>query len=84
MDEFYSGGGVTTFTDNVAGALGIHASQIKVVAVYEGSVVVEYNVIAEENDPDPAATLAKVEKNIEVLVEEKSEAFGAPILSAVT
>lgn len=60
MNEFYSNGGVTSFTDNVAGALGIHASQIKVVAVYEGSVVVEYNVIADEDDPDPEATLSKV------------------------
>jgi len=75
---------VTKFSDNVAAALGIHASQIKVVAVYEGSVIVEYNVIADENDPDPEKTLSKVKEDIAVLVEEKSDAFGAPILSAVT
>lgn len=84
MDEFYGSGGVTSFSDNVAAALGIHASQIKVVAVYEGSVVVEYNVIADEDDPDPEATLNAVKNNINVLVESKSDAFGAPILSAVT
>lgn len=84
MDEFYGKGGVTKFSDNVAAALGIHASQIKVVAVYEGSVIVEYNVIADENDPDPEKTLNKVKENISILVEEKSDAFGAPILSAVT
>jgi len=64
MNEFYGNGGVTSFTDNVAAALGIHASQIKVVAVYEGSVVVEYNVIADEDDPDPEATLSKVKEDI--------------------
>jgi len=41
LDEFYADGGVTTFVDRLAGALGIHASTIKVARVYEGSVVVE-------------------------------------------
>lgn len=34
LAEFYAQGGTTSFADRVAGALGIHASQIKVVAVY--------------------------------------------------
>jgi hypothetical protein len=42
MDEFYSAGGVTSFVDRVSAALGIHASQMKVVAVYTGSLVVDY------------------------------------------
>jgi len=42
MDEFYAAGGTTSFMDRVSAALGIHASQVKVVAVYTGSVVVEY------------------------------------------
>lgn len=46
IDSFFSGGGVTSFTDNIAGALGIHASNIKVVSVYEGSVVVDYYIVA--------------------------------------
>jgi hypothetical protein len=36
--------------DRVAGSLGIHASSIKVVSVYEGSLVVNYDI----NVPDPA------------------------------
>jgi len=40
LSEFYAKGGVTSFTDRVAGALGIKAYQIKTVAVYEGSVIV--------------------------------------------
>lgn len=42
MDEFFESGGVTSFVDRVSAALGIHASQMKVVAVYTGSVVVDY------------------------------------------
>jgi len=49
MDEFYSAGGVTSFADRVSAALGIHASQVKVVSVYKGSVVVEYLI---ESDPE--------------------------------
>ena len=47
MDEFFSNGGTTQFIDRVAGSLGIHASTIKIVSVYEGSLVVNYGV---END----------------------------------
>ena len=47
MDEFFSSGGTTQFIDRVAGSLGIHASTIKIVSVYEGSLVVNYGV---END----------------------------------
>lgn len=47
FDEFFSNGGTTTFMDRVAGSLGIHASTIKIVSVYEGSLVVNYAI---END----------------------------------
>jgi len=44
MNDFFAGGGTTTFMDRVAGALGIHASTIKVVSVYDGSVVLNYDI----------------------------------------
>jgi len=47
LDEFYDSGGITSFADRVSGALGIHASQMKVVAVYKGSVVVDYEITAD-------------------------------------
>lgn len=47
LDEFYADGGVVSFADRVAAALGIHASEIKTVAVYEGSVVVEFYIEAD-------------------------------------
>ena len=49
MDEFFASGGVTSFVDRVCAALQIHASQMKVVAVYTGSVVVEYDLITAED-----------------------------------
>lgn len=50
VDEFFNNGGTTQFVDRVAGSLGIHASTIKVVSVYEGSLVVNYDI----NVEDPA------------------------------
>jgi hypothetical protein len=44
MDQFYAAGGVTSFADRVSAALSISASQVKVVAVYKGSVVVDYQI----------------------------------------
>lgn len=40
LAEFYASGGTVSFTDRVAGALGIQAYQIKTVAVYAGSVII--------------------------------------------
>lgn len=56
LEDFFSDGGTTTFMDNLAGQLGIHASTIKVVSVYEGSTVVDYEIgldtddVAEDSD----------------------------------
>lgn len=48
MDEFFDNGGTTAFVDRVAGSLGIHASEIKVVSVYEGSLVLNYDITLDE------------------------------------
>ena len=52
MASFFASGGTTTFIDRLAGALGIHSSDIKVVSVYEGSLVVNYAVTSETDDKD--------------------------------
>ena len=77
LSEFFSKGGTTTFADRVAGSLGIHASDIKIVSVYEGSLVVNYDVTI----PEGSTT------TIEELSAKQTEAFatgsldlGAPIL----
>lgn len=44
MDQFYAEGGNTRFADRVAGVLGVHSSNVKVMSVYKGSVVVDFVV----------------------------------------
>lgn len=51
FESFFANGGTTSFMDRVAGSLGIHASTIKIVSVYEGSLVVNYEITAANNDP---------------------------------
>lgn len=50
MNEFFSNGGTTKFVDRVAGSLGIHASTIKVVSVYDGSVVLNYDIVVDSDN----------------------------------
>ena len=48
MDEFFADGGVVTFADRMAAVLGIHAADIKVVSVYEGTTIIEFQVVQRE------------------------------------
>lgn len=57
LDEFFEDGGTTEFVDRVAGSLGIHASTIKIVSVYQGSVVVVYDVTPADDAKDKAKAL---------------------------
>jgi hypothetical protein len=50
MDEFFADGGVVSFVDRMAGVLGIHRADIKVVAVYEGSTIVEFQVLQRDEE----------------------------------
>lgn len=85
MDEFYAQGGPTSFIDRVSASLGIHASQMKVVAVYTGSVVVEYEIEPAEGETDTGKALRSIQTNLNKLIEESDpEVFGAPVLSAST
>lgn len=57
FDEFFDNGGTTTFIDRLSGSLGIHASTIKVVSVYEGSLAVNYELAA---SPEETRTLEEI------------------------
>jgi hypothetical protein len=52
LSEFFSGGGTTAFVDRITASLGIHASEVKVVSVYEGSLVVNYEVMTPDDNPE--------------------------------
>jgi hypothetical protein len=54
MNEFFSNGGTTKFVDRVAGSLGIHPSTIKVVSVYDGSVVLNYDIVVDSDNAGAA------------------------------
>jgi len=60
LEEFYAADGVDNFVDRMAAVLGVHGSQIKVVAVYQGSVIVEYFVETLPDDEEPEKTLNEV------------------------
>lgn len=56
LKSFFADGGTTSFADRMAGALGIHASSIKVVGVYQGSVILDYEIGADEEEETTDAT----------------------------
>lgn len=51
MSEFFADGGTTRFVDRLAASLGVPSYRIKVVSVYEGSVVVDFAI-----ESEPVAT----------------------------
>lgn len=81
LDEFFSGGGTTTFVDRITASLGIHASEVKVVSVYEGSLVVNYEVSVPDDDPVALAELN--DKQNEALASPDLD-LGAPVLEVET
>ena len=52
MDAFFKKGGTNAFVDRLAGSLGIHASTIKMVSVYQGSLVVNYAITTDDGDKE--------------------------------
>jgi len=54
MEAFFADGGTTSFIDRLTSSLGIHASTVKIVSVYEGSLIVNYE-IAVDDDADTSA-----------------------------
>lgn len=64
LDEFYAEGGTTTFTDRVSAALGIPSYRVKVVSVYEGSVIIDFIVIPDESAEDPTNELESINDSL--------------------
>jgi hypothetical protein len=72
--EFFQAGGTTTFVDRLTASLGIHASQVKIVSVYEGSLVVNYEI-----EPDDGQTLEELEQ-VQNNAFSNGIDLGAPVL----
>jgi hypothetical protein len=84
LAEFYADGGTTAFVDRMAAVLGINASQIKTVAVYTGSVIVEVFISPEDDDEDPEKTKESMNMKFVTAVSGGTMIFGAPIIDANT
>lgn len=82
MDEFFADGGTTSFIDRLTGSLGIHASSVKIVSVYEGSLIVNYEIEADEDDTDGSA-LAAIQARQDEMFSSGSIDLGAPVLAYV-
>lgn len=68
----------------MSAALFIAKADLKVVQVYEGSVIVEFEVTAPEDDPDPEKTLRKIETRFAEVVPTLGDSLGAPVMQIVT
>lgn len=84
MAEFFANGGVTTFIDNMAGALGIHRADLRVVAVYEGSTIIDFAVINEWIDEQDTVDFEAVKETFESFVTTVDTFMGSTILNAVS
>ena len=81
MDAFFKKGGTTAFVDRLAGSLGIHASTIKMVSVYQGSLVVNYAITTDDGDKE---ALKKIQQTQNALFATNALDLGAPILDVKT
>jgi hypothetical protein len=79
MEAFFADGGTTSFVDRLTASLGIHASEVKIVSVYEGSLIVNYE-ISVEDDEDGSALVAIQAKQDEAF-SSGSINLGAPVLA---
>lgn len=52
VKEFFEEEAVAKFTDRMTAALGIHRADLKVVQVYEGSVIVAFQVFSDDGEAE--------------------------------
>ena len=81
IDAFFKSGGTTTFMDRLAGSLGIHASNIKMVSVYQGSLVINYAITQDDNNKEALAQILQTQNS---LYATNALNLGAPILDVQT
>lgn len=86
LAQFFSQGGVVSFTHALAGVLNIHPADIKIVEVYEGSTIVKFKVMQrgqEELDAgEEPIDFKKINRAYTKFVTEEVTLMGSPILNA--
>ena len=83
VTEFFASGGVTSFVDRMAASLGIHAADIRVVSVYEGSVIIDFQIISNILDETPL-DLEVVTETFATVVSTMDSFMGSPVLNAIS
>lgn len=83
MEQFFSKGGVTTFTDRMAAVLGIHRADLKVVTLYEGSTIVEFVAMSDPEAEDDAVDLGLVAAVFEQFVSSGATFMDTAVLGAM-
>jgi hypothetical protein len=78
MEAFFADGGTTKFIDRLTASLGIHASTVKIVSVYEGSLIVNYEIQVENDDQD---ALNSIESTQQAMFKSGQINLGAPVLA---
>jgi uncharacterized membrane protein YdfJ with MMPL/SSD domain len=68
----------------MAAVLGIHKADLKVVQVFEGSVIIEFQIFAPDDDEDPMATLQFLEQKFKDTAPTLGDSLGAPVMQIVT
>lgn len=84
LKEFFEEDSIGKFTDRMAAVLGIHKADLKVVQVFEGSVIIEFQIFAEEGDSNPTATLQILEQKFVEAAPTLGDSLGAPVMQIVT
>lgn len=79
FEEFFAKGGITTFVDRMAASIGLHKADIKVVQVYRGSTIVDFEII---RDLTAAVVInfEEVKATFETVMEASEEFMGSKIL----
>ena len=52
--------------------------------MYEGSVIIEFQVISEEGDENPEKSLKEIENKFVEIAPTLGNSFGAPVMQVVT
>ena len=85
LEQFFADGGIVSFADRMAAVLGIHAADIKVVSVYEGSTIVDFQIVqrdSEEVDPLDMLSLDEIDQAYREFVNTQESFMGSKILDA--
>jgi hypothetical protein len=83
MAGFFADGGTTKFVDRVAASLGIKPANIKIVSVYQGSVVVDFTIIEDSTRTvSRAGGMNTIQSSLTQSLTSKAINLGAPILNA--